>query len=495
MADIGVDAKMMVEKCRRAFDEGKTRSYEARIQHLQNLLRMIAENKKAFVDAMYKDLRKPEFESVTFEVDFGYNECVLAINELQHWMKPEKVAIPMAGVGKQCFINRDPLGLVLIIGAWNYPFQLPIHPLIGAIAAGNTAIIKPSEVSPATAQLFEELFPKYMDTSCFQLVTGDAVVTTALLEQRFDHIFFTGSTSIGKIVQMAAAKHLTPVTLELGGKCPFYIDSNCDIDVAVHRVASSKFYNAGQTCIAPDFIICRKDQTDRVVSCLRKAVKEFFGENPKNSRDYGRVVNARHFKRICALLDGQEIEIGGESDEDDLYIAPTVIINAKDTDGIMQEEIFGPLLPIFNLESPEEAIRFINSREKPLALYVFSSNMRVIDQFRNQTSSGMFCGNECMVQGGVETLPFGGIGHSGTGNYHGKFTFETFSHRKACMVDPMYTVSELARRVFYAPYTDRKTAIISWILRKKPKNRTMSFFFQVTGLVVLLAVLYKVFVP
>lgn len=492
MAD-GFDAGMVVQSCRSAFDVGKTRSYEARITHLHNLRRLIAENKQAFVDALYKDLRKPEFEAVTFEVDFCHNDCVLAINELKQWMKPEKVAIPFAGVGKQCYIQRDPLGVVLIIGAWNYPFQLPIHPLIGAIAAGNTAVIKPSEISPATAKLFEELFPKYMDSSCFPVINGDAVVTTALLEQRFDHIFYTGNSTVGKIVQTAAAKHLTSVTLELGGKCPFYIGSNCDIDVAIHRTASAKFYNSGQTCVAPDFIICHRDQTDRVVSSLKKALKEFFGDNPKTSKDYGRMVNVRHFKRVCALLDGQEIVIGGESDEDDLYIAPTVVVNAKETDRIMQDEIFGPVWPILNLDSAEEAIRYINSREKPLALYVFSSDRGVIDQFRNQTSSGMFSGNECFVQGGIETLPFGGIGNSGTGNYHGRFTYEAFSHRKACMVDPMYTVSELVRRLFYAPFTDRKTSIIAWALRKKLKNRAMSMLLRVAVVVVLLAVFYKVF--
>ncbi|XP_071482733.1 LOW QUALITY PROTEIN: aldehyde dehydrogenase, dimeric NADP-preferring-like [Diadema antillarum] len=491
MAD-GIDAKSIVDSCREAFEAGKTRSYEARIQNLHSLRRLLVENTQAFVDAARKDLGKPEFETVNFEIDFCYNEVITYINELEEWMKPEKVGMTVAAIGKHAFIQREPLGVVLIIGAWNYPIQMMVHPLVGALAAGNAVIVKPSEISETSAKLFEELFPKYLDPSCFRLVNGGVAEVTALLEQKFDHIMYTGSGQVGRIVYSAAAKHLTPVTLELGGKSPVYIDENCNVDIAVRRTVSAKFYNAGQTCIAPDYIICRRDMTEKVVASIKRALKQFFGEDPKQSGDFGRIVSLRHMKRLLSLLEDQEIAIGGESNEEGLYIAPTVLVNVKDGDKVMQEEIFGPILPIFNRDSVDEAIKFINQRDKPLALYAFSNDTRVLDRLRDETSSGAFCGNECFVYGGVETLPFGGVGGSGTGCYHGKFTFDTFSHRKACLVDPIYTVSEMARGLLYAPFSERKKALVAWGLRKRLRNKMLWNLLLMAGAVAVAAVVYRI---
>ncbi|XP_060703709.1 aldehyde dehydrogenase family 3 member A2-like isoform X2 [Hemiscyllium ocellatum] len=363
------------------------------------------------------------------------------------------------------YIHREPLGVVLIIGAWNYPLALIVQPLIGAIAAGNAAVLKPSEVSENTARLLGELLPQYLDKDLYPVINGGVAETTELLKQQFDHILYTGSTNVGRIVMEAAAKHLTPVTLELGGKSPCYIDADCDLDVACRRIAWGRYTNSGQTCIAPDYILCSNNIQDEVVKKIGSAISEFYGADPKKSPDYARIINKRHFKRLMSLLEGVNVMFGGQSDEEDLYIAPTIATDVDPSSRIMQEEIFGPLLPIVTVNNADEAIHFINKRDKPLALYIFSHNKTLIKRMIAETSSGGVTVNDCLIHYSVDTLPFGGVGKSGTGAYHGKFSFETFSHRRACVLKSLGM--ERMNSVRYAPATDSKRKWALWLLKKQ----------------------------
>ncbi|XP_030848836.1 aldehyde dehydrogenase family 3 member A2 isoform X2 [Strongylocentrotus purpuratus] len=488
------DAKAVVERGRAAFRAGKTRSYEARMKHLKDCYRMIQEHRQDFIDAIHKDLKKPAFESNAYEIMMAEKDIVQFMNELEDWIKPMNVPTDIMTVGKVAYNVWEPLGLSLIIGAWNYPFQLVIEPLVAAMVAGNTAIIKPSELAMETALLYEKLFPQYLDNDCYQVVNGEVKVTTQLLEQKFDHILYTGSGVVGRIVMGAAAKHLTPVTLELGGKSPCYIDSDCDIVTSVRRVTWGRFMNCGQTCVAPDYVICHSRDNERIVKAFRSAVKELYGEDPQQNPAYARIVNQRHFKRIAALMDGQNVVIGGQTDESDLYIAPTVILNASETAKCMTEEIFGPILPIFNLDTVDQAIDFINDRDKPLALYAFSNNLKTVQRFADETSSGAFLGNDVIIHAAIDSMPFGGVGGSGQGSYHGKFSFEVFSHKKPVLIDKHMWLTEKAQGMRYPPYTPRKTQITQFFLKKSPKRKGFFYtFLKLTLIGFLLAVVCKAF--
>ncbi|XP_051891491.1 aldehyde dehydrogenase, dimeric NADP-preferring-like isoform X2 [Pristis pectinata] len=369
--------KPVLDGARAAFNLGKTRPLEFRIQQLKALERMLTEKKDRFLEALQKDLHKNEFAVEVYEMTGILGEITLAINKLPEWMAPEHVSKSMMTLMDTVYIHREPLGVVLILGAWNYPLALILQPLVGAIAAGNAAVLKPSEVSGNTAQLLADLLPQYLDKELYPVITGGPEEAAELLKHPFDHILYTGSAAIGRIVLEAAAKHLTPVTLELGGKSPCYIDSNCDLDVACRRIAWGRYTNCGQTCIAPDYILCDKSIQDEVVKKIGSTITEFYGSDPQKSPDYGRIVNQRHFRRIMSLLEGVNVAYGGQNDEGDLYIAPTVVTDVDPDSRIMQEEIFGPLLPIVTVSSVDEAIAFINKRDKPLALYVFSHNKKV----------------------------------------------------------------------------------------------------------------------
>uniref|UniRef100_H2ZTZ0 Aldehyde dehydrogenase family 3 member A2 n=1 Tax=Latimeria chalumnae TaxID=7897 RepID=H2ZTZ0_LATCH len=319
---------------------------------------------------------------------------------------------------------------------------------------GNAVVLKPSEVSEHMAKILEELLPQYLDQDLYPVVNGGVLETTELLKQKFDHILYTGSSSVGKIVMEAAAKHLTPITLELGGKSPCYIDKDCDIDVACRRVTWGKFLNCGQTCIAPDYILCDKSIQGRAVEVIKETLKEFYGEDPKTSPDYERIINKHHFKRIFSLMEGSKVALGGETDEESCYIAPTVLTEVSPDSKVMQEEIFGPLLPIVNVSGVDEAIRFINQREKPLALYVFSHDKKVIKKMIAETSSGGVTANDVILHYIVSALPFGGVGNSGMGSYHGKHSFDTFSHRRSCLVKSLKM--ERMNKVRYPPASEDK---------------------------------------
>lgn len=481
----------LISGVRAAFQTGKTKSYEWRWQQLNGLVRMIDENRQELTKALYGDLHKPSMESHIFEIEFCKNDAINAMNNLKKWMKPEKVKKGLLNIMDNCYIHREPFGVALIIGAWNYPFHLSILPMIGALAAGNCVILKPSEVALSTAQLLEKILPKYIDNECVKVVNGGVKETEALLSEKFDYIFYTGNSVVGKIVMQAASKHLTPVTLELGGKSPVFVDRHCDLNVVAKRLLWGKCANAGQTCVAPDYVMCTKDTQKELIEKLKLALKEFYPDSPSASKDYGRIINERHYKRVLRLISaGGEVAIGGELNESDKFISPTVLSDVKFSDQIMQEEIFGPVLPIVPVADDKEAIQYINSKDKPLAMYIFTNDKKVKQNFLQNTSSGAFLVNDTMVHGGVITLPFGGVGNSGIGSYHGQFTYETFCHKRACLEKDQRL--ETVNSIRYPPYSDRKLSIIDWLLKKKVKKFSVLPFILVSALC---AVLFKIFVP
>lgn len=475
---------------RTIFRTGKTKTYEWRKQQLNSLLRCLEENKDAISAALHKDLRKSKMESLVFEINYCKNDLVESLNNLDEWMKPEKVKKGLMNMMDKAYIKREPFGVTLIIGAWNYPVQLTILPLIGALAAGNCVIIKPSEVSPATATVLEQILPKYLDNDCVKIINGGVPETTALLAERFDFIFYTGSTQVGKIVMQAASKYLTPVCLELGGKSPVFVDRNCDLTAVANRILWGKTCNSGQICIAPDYVMCSKDVQDELVTKLKDSIAMFYPDGVEKSSDYCRIVNSRHFQRLKKLVDdSKSVAIRGQVDEKDNFMGPTVVTDVTPDDITMQDEIFGPVLPIMPVKDANAAVEFINNREKPLAMYVFSNDRETVDNFTNNTSSGSLCVNDVLMQAGLSTLPFGGVGNSGTGNYHGKFSFETFTHRRAVLQKELKM--ESVNNLRYPPFTEKKLNIISWVSAKKPKKAGLSSFLPYFVFGTLIAVVLK----
>ncbi|XP_061104094.1 aldehyde dehydrogenase family 3 member A2-like [Conger conger] len=446
-----------VERARKAFRTGRSKQIEYRITQLKSLQRFLVERNQDICDALKKDLNKSEIGTPLYETMGLEGEIMLAVRKLKDWAAPRPVEKSLLTLTDRVFIQPEPLGVVLIIGAWNYPWAVTLQPLIGAIAAGNAAVVKPSEVSAHTAKVMEELLPIYLDKELYPVVTGGVPETQELLRQRFDHIFYTGNPAVGKLVMEAAARHLTPVILELGGKSPCYIDKDCDITIACRRVTWGKFTNCGQTCIAPDYILCEPSIQDRVLEEIGKCVKEFYTDDPKACEDYGRMINQRHFKRVMALTEDSTIAVGGENDESQCYIAPTVLRDVRPDSKVMQEEIFGPVLPIVTVSGVDEAISFINAREKPLALYIFSKDKKLIRHVISETSSGGVLANDCLVHYSVSSLPFGGVGNSGMGCYHGKHSFDQLSHLRGCLIKSLGM--EGANSMRYPPHTAKK---LSW---------------------------------
>lgn len=437
------------EKQRQFFNQGKTKDINFRRQQLENLKAAIKKKEREIIAALHQDLHKPELE--------GYIEIAVlqdinfALKHLKSWVKPKKVKAPLNQFPASAYIYSEPLGNVLIIGPWNYPFSLMISPLIGAIAAGNCAILKPSELAPQISHVLTELINDTFDPGYITAIEGGVETSQALLAQKFDHIFFTGGTKIGKIVMEAAAKNLTPVTLELGGKSPCIVDGDFDLKETAKRITWGKFLNAGQTCIAPDYLLVDKQVKAKLTEAIKQCVRDFYGDDPKQSPDLARIINQKQFDRLQGLLSDGEIILGGETDAEDLYIAPTMVTNVDLDRPLMQEEIFGPILPILEYDNLEKAIALINSRPKPLALYIFSKNKDIQQQILMNTSSGGVCINDTVMQVGVNELPFGGVGDSGIGSYHGKASFDTFSHQKSVLKKSFWF--DLNWR--YAPYADK----------------------------------------
>jgi len=457
-----------VKEARDEFASFKTFPASFRKHQLRQLGKLIDENKKRIHQALSKDLHKHYFEVDQVEILLLNNEIVNFLEKLEEWMAPEKPSVPLINMGDNCQIVKDPLGTVLIISPWNYPFQLLMVPLVGAIAAGCCAILKPSEISENTAQLITELIPKYLDSKCYKVINGGVAETSLLLDQRWDHIMYTGAGNVGKIVMAAAARQLCPVTLELGGKSPCFVDKNCDFKVIANRIVWGRFLNAGQTCIAPDYILALPGVQDILVKHIRESIKNFYGENPQKSEHYCRIINKNHFNRLLKMIGDSKIAIGGEHDESDLYIAPTVLVDVSPDAPIMKDEIFGPVLPIITIENADEAIAFINSRDKPLALYVFSNDSSLIQKFLQRTSSGGFLANDTLMHISVSTLPLGGVGPSGMSSYHGKRSFEIFTHHKSTMLKNQGLEAVNALR--YPPYNDTNYGWLKLLLWKKESS-------------------------
>jgi aldehyde dehydrogenase (NAD+) len=453
----------VVKRLRFAFDSGRTRPVEWRKEQLHALRRMLADGEGAFTTALGRDLGKSAIEGFVTEIALVRAEIDYALQHLEGWLHPEKVHVPTKQLPGKARIHRDPLGVVLIVGPWNYPIQLVLAPLVGALAAGNAAVLKPSEVSEHSSHALAQLVPQYLDADAVTVVEGGVRETTALLNERWDHIFYTGNGTVGRVVMAAAAKHLTPVTLELGGKSPTIVDRSANLDVAARRIAWGKYINAGQTCVAPDYVLVDRRVEGPLAARLRDTVQRFYGDDARTSRDYGRIINDRHFARLAQLLDDEgagELIYGGERDEADRYLAPTALRGTDPTAPIMQEEIFGPVLPLLAVDDMDAAVDFVNSRDKPLALYVFAEDRAVTERIVNHTTAGGVCVNSTVFHLAVPGLPFGGVGESGMGAYHGRASFETFSHAKSVLTKP----TSIDPSIAYPPYQGLKAKLLRRLL-------------------------------
>lgn len=455
-----ISVSEVVQRQREFFATGKTKDVDFRVAQLQLLKQAISENTSAISQALKLDLGKSEIEAYITEIAPCLAEINHALKNIKSWAKPQKVATPITHFLGSSKVYFEPLGVALIIGAWNYPINLILSPLVGAIAAGNCAVLKPSEIAANTSHVLAEVFNKYFDSSVCVVVEGAVETSQKLLEEKFDYIFFTGSTQVGKIIMSAAAKHLTPVTLELGGKSPCIVDADTHLEYTARRIVWGKFLNAGQTCIAPDYLLVDKRIKENLLLQIQQCIHEFYGNEPLQSPDYARIINEKHFNRLCELLNKGEIIIGGDTKASDRYIAPTVIDGVSWEDPIMQEEIFGPLLPVIEYSDLQEAITLVNARPKPLALYFFSNNKQKQKQVLHHTSSGGACINDTIMHIAVTELPFGGVGESGMGRYHGKASFETFSHQKG-----VYSNSFLVDIKLRYPPLAGKFNLIKWLMK------------------------------
>jgi aldehyde dehydrogenase (NAD+) len=430
---------------------------------LEGLQAMLHDRAPEFEQALLTDLGKNPVESEITEIGFVLAEISYALRHLKSWMRPERVRVPMSLWPASARTVHEPLGAVLIIAPWNYPLQLTLAPLVGALAAGNAVVLKPSEVAPATSAAMAAFIPQYLDAELVKVVEGGVPETTELLAQRWDHIFYTGNETVARIISAAAAKNLTPVTLELGGKSPTFVDDTANLAHVAKRLAWSKFVNAGQTCVAPDYVLVTPDVREPLVAALEVAIGELYGSDPQDSADYGRIISTHHVERLSAVMPKKGVALGGQIDKKERYIAPTIATGVSGDDPIMRDEIFGPILPILTIASVDDAIDFINARPKPLALYVYSADKKTQRAFETRTSSGALDINVALAHMSVPDLPFGGVGLSGSGAYHGKRSFDVFSHAKAVLSKPL---SPDTLALIYPPYTASKSKLARGLLRK-----------------------------
>ncbi|MGI5451980.1 aldehyde dehydrogenase family protein [Streptomyces sp. CA-249302] len=428
----------VVARLRATFRTGRTKLVEWRIAQLRALREMLTENGPDLAAALHADLGKSATEADRTEIGFTVREIDHTLDHLTDWLRPEPAPVPAhLGADASAWTQYDPLGVVLVIAPWNYPAQLLLAPLVGALAAGNAVVVKPSELAPATSAAIARLLPAHLDTDAVAVVEGGIPETTALLAEHFDHIFYTGNGTVGRIVMRAAAEHLTPVALELGGKSPAFVDRDADLDVVADRLVRGKFLNAGQTCVAPDYVLTDPETAAALEPAFKRAVEALYGTDPSASGEYGRIINERHFDRLSGLLDSGRVVVGGDADRTTKYIAPTVLADVDPKSPVMQEEIFGPILPVVTVSGLDEAIGFINDRDKPLALYVFTESDATKSRIAAETSSGGLGHGLPLAHLTVSDLPFGGVGESGMGSYHGRYSIETFSHRKAVLEKPL----------------------------------------------------------
>lgn len=422
---------------RNFFGTHETKDISFRINQLKKFRSAIQKYEQKITEALWKDLHKSPEEAYLSEISIVLQEIDLHLKNLKKWSKPKSVSTPLHLLPSKGYIIHEPLGNALIIAPWNYPFQLLMNPLVGAISAGCCAILKPSEFTPETAQVMQEIVEETFEEKYIVIVQGGKEIGEFLLQKRWDLIFFTGSTAVGKIVMKAAAEHLTPVVLELGGKSPCIIDEDADLNIAARRIAWGKTINAGQTCIAPDYLLAHEKIKEKLASKISAEIKGMYGKNIKESKFYPRIVHEKAFDRLSELMTDGNIISGGEKDREEKFIAPTILGNIKPEDEIMQQEIFGPLLPILEFSKIEKALEFINEKEKPLALYYFGHNKKAQEVLK-KTSSGGACINDTLMHITNHYLPFGGVGSSGQGKYHGKESFKSFSHERAVVMTPTW---------------------------------------------------------
>jgi aldehyde dehydrogenase (NAD+) len=453
---------VQLENMRSYFNSGATKSYAFRKEQLKKLKESILDHEQEIYDALYSDLKKSKEETWVTETGLVISELNAAIKHLHSWMEPESVATNLLNLPSGSKILKEPLGVVLIIGPWNYPFQLLINPLIGAIAAGNCVILKPSEFAAATdavmKKIIEAIFPK--EYVLYVQGDGATVIPQMMNNFSFDHVFYTGSTLVGKIVYKMAAERLVPVTLELGGKSPCVVEADANIKVAARRIAVTKFNNCGQMCVAPDYVLVHESKKDELVQALKDTIQNFFTDKPEESYNYGKIINEKQFNRLTGYLSSGNILSGGRTDKANLFIEPTLIENVSMNDAIMKDEIFGPILPIISFNKKEDAMKIIDLHPNPLAFYVFTSNNTKEKDWMNSVAFGGGCVNNASWHLTNHHLPFGGRGFSGTGNYHGKYSFDTFSHNKAVMKTPTWFDPDIK----YPPFKG-KLKLFKWVIR------------------------------
>lgn len=450
----------LVERQRTFFATGKTRDYVFRMEALKKLQDILEKYEAEISEALRIDLGKPMLEAYSTEVAYVKEDLRYVMKRLKKWSRPQKVSSPLVSWPARSMILPEPYGNTLIVSPWNYPFQLTVSPLIGAIAAGNTAILKPSEATPKTQELLVRLINAAFPPEFVCCVGGGVEESTALLDFRYDFIFFTGSTRVGKIVAEKAAKYLTPVCLELGGKSPCIVDKNIDLKTTTRRIAWGKFLNAGQSCVAPDYVLVHQDIYEAFTKELTNTITEFYGKDPHASESLGRIVNTTHFDRLQKLIEPSKVIMSSPSVREERFMAPTVMKDVGWNDNVMTEEIFGPVLPLIPYTDLSEVMKNIQSRPKPLALYLFSTDSAIQEKILSNLSYGGACVNDTMVHLTNPLLPFGGVGESGVGSYHGRQSFDLFSHRKSVMVKPFWGDATMR----YAPYTGWKLKLIRFFL-------------------------------
>lgn len=442
------------------FNSNKTKDVSFRIEQLKKLKKILKANEDLFYEAIYEDFGKSEFETYASELALIYHEINNFIKNIKKWSKPKKVSTGFSNFPAKSYIMPEPFGKTLVIGAWNYPYQLSLLPAITSLASGNTVILKPSELSANTSKVMNKIIDDNFTKDYFCVVEGGVKETTKLLEYRFDKIFFTGSTHVGRIIYQAAAKHLTPVTLELGGKSPTFVLADTDIKMSAKRIVWAKFLNAGQTCVAPDYVLVDKLIELEFLKALKSEIKQHYKNQEDISENYLRIINTNNFDRLIKLIDNDKIFFGGKTNREKRFISPTILQDISFEDKIMKDEIFGPILPVLSFTNLDEAIKKVKENPKPLACYIYSKNRKTIDKLLKEISFGGGAINDSLMHLSNSKLPFGGVGLSGIGSYHGKAGFDTFSHNKSILDKPFW----LEPNIKYAPYSKKKMKMIKWLL-------------------------------
>ncbi len=442
------------------FNSNKTKNVSFRIEQLKKFKKVLKENEDLFYQAIYEDFGKSEFETYLSELSLLYHEINNFIKNIKKWSKRKKVSTGFANFPAKSYIIPEPLGTTLVIGAWNYPYQLSLVPAITSLAAGNTVILKPSELPSKTSEIMAKIINDNFSNDYFCVIEGGVKETTELLEYRFDKIFFTGSIPVGGIIYQAAAKHLTPVTLELGGKSPTFVFADTDIKITAKRIVWAKFLNAGQTCVAPDYVLVDKSIEEKFLDALKNEIEKYPTDSKYQNENYLKIINTNNFDRLSKLIDSDKICFGGNINRNERFISPTILKDISFEDEVMKDEIFGPILPVLSFTDLNEAIKMVKERPKPLACYIYSKNRKIIDKLLKEISFGGGAVNDSLMHLSNSKLPFGGVGLSGIGSYHGKSGFDTFSHNKSILDKPFW----LEPNIKYAPYSKKKLKIIKWLL-------------------------------